>query len=952
MNDTLKQSLHGVAVYNPDLLSKTELISYFVARRPLLDRLLGDLRREATPQHRLIIGQRGMGKTTLLRRLRYGIEDDPELSRRWLPLTFPEEQYDVVRLSDLYLNCIDALGDTLEEMGRHAEAEALDGAVEALPDRAEPERARQALEILLGAARRLDRGLVLLIDNIELVFERLKEHQWTLRELLSVEQRLLLVGASASMLEATYVYKEPFYDFFLVHELKGLNEGEMRDVLRNLAQLGKTPAVERVLDEDPARIRTLHVLSGGNPRTLVLLYGVLAQGTEGDVRSDLERLLDQCTPLYKARFEALPAQMQQIVDAMAIHWDPISAGELAAQVRLEAKAVSSQLNRLADQGLIEKVEYHPAGKLGYQVAERFFNIWYLMRASRRVRRRLVWLVEFLKLFYGREHLAPHARRHLRAETGADANSRVRHAEYSLALAEAVEERPLRRALESTAMRVLTVDRELREKLSQIIDLEGIDAELKPLVDKHRAAAELQEVVAAAEVRWEGWDPKRFGELLGGVVLLSPAQKLQIARSLANWDQFQIEQFEKICSEEMKGWGKVISAFDREKLRHALLSGFMSELEDVDGAETAAVVLDAPGLPAIALSRLLESRVDIQRIESLRTALGGCFSCGPWYTYGNLLQDHLGRFEEAEKAYRRAIELGPAFAYPWNGLGNLLKNHLGRFEEAEGAYRKAIELDPGAAYPWNNLGNLLKDYLGQLEEAEEAYRKAIELDPALAFSWNNLGNLLKGYPGRLEEAEEAYRRAIELDPTFAFYWDNLGNLLQHHLARLEEAEEAYRKAIELEPTYAYFWSSLAWLRYTRGKVDEETESAACKAVELDPTDLDSAHTLATILAYRDNWPEAEPLARRFLIEGSPEFHQTTWPDLLLFFREAARTGHAPDAVRMLDDLGFGERWRPLREALAAISAGTRAYLRRIAPEVRQPAEQLLLDLGAESLPDRP
>ncbi|MGH8565943.1 MAG: hypothetical protein ACREXW_18395 [Gammaproteobacteria bacterium] len=30
-------------------------------------------------------------------------------------------------------------------------------------------------------------------------------------------------------------------------------------------------------------------------------------------------------------------------------------------------------------------------KAAYQIAERFFNIWYLMRASRRVRRKLIWL---------------------------------------------------------------------------------------------------------------------------------------------------------------------------------------------------------------------------------------------------------------------------------------------------------------------------------------------------------------------------------------------------------------------------------------------------------------------------------------------------------------------------------------------------------------------------------
>jgi len=403
--------LHGAAIYNPHLLSPEELKKYFVVRRELLEHLLDELRREAPdhpPQHRLIVGTRGMGKTTLLRRLALAVSEDPELGRTWLPLLFPEEQYNVARLSDLWVNCLDALGDGLEAAGDLDRASELDALVAALPKADEEQRADQALTHLKGLAGRMDRRLILLIDNVDIVLDRLKDTHWRIREVLAAEPRLLLIGASSRMLEATYEYQGAFYDFLKIHELRGLSLDETRELLCNLARIANQPRVASLIENEPGRLKTLHNLTGGNPRTAILLFGVLAQGPDGDVRADLERLLDQCTPLYKARFEELPAQAQQVVDGLAVSWDPITAGDLAGRLRMEVNKVSSQLSRLESQGVVEKVRIAPGTRAGFQIAERFFNIWYLMRTSRRLRKRLVWLVQVLKVMYSQDELKSHA----------------------------------------------------------------------------------------------------------------------------------------------------------------------------------------------------------------------------------------------------------------------------------------------------------------------------------------------------------------------------------------------------------------------------------------------------------------------------------------------------------------------------------------------------------------
>ena len=44
--------------------------------------------------------------------------------------------------------------------------------------------------------------------------------------------------------------------------------------------------------------------------------------------ADLEVLLDQVTPYYKARIEEYSTQQQRaVIDAIALHWDPIASGD-------------------------------------------------------------------------------------------------------------------------------------------------------------------------------------------------------------------------------------------------------------------------------------------------------------------------------------------------------------------------------------------------------------------------------------------------------------------------------------------------------------------------------------------------------------------------------------------------------------------------------------------------
>ena len=432
--------LLGLALYNPAILSDDAFLANFVARGELVQHFLsrlGDIEPTGLASHHLILGQRGMGKTSFLRRVAIGVRDDPALSAVLLPLSFREEQYNVHNLHVLWCNCLDALGDWFERTGESEKAAALDLEVEELTHGKPDPEGEPALAAFRRWTRAEGRRPLLLLDNIDIILDGLRTQQWSLRRVLQQAGGIVVVGACASFLEATADRDAAFYDFFQITLLERLEADAMLTCLRRLAETRGEQGrkVLTLLATDPGRIRTLHDLTGGNPRTLTLLYLLLELDAEGEVFGDLERLLDQVTLLYKARVEDLAPQARVVLDALALAWNPSVAADLAAATGLPTTTVSTQLDRLQRDGIVEKVSISTSSRAAYQLGERFFNIWYLMRhGPRRQRQRLRWLAEFLRALYTPTQLRDRARGLLNAEDrhGTD------RGHYLMALGDAME----------------------------------------------------------------------------------------------------------------------------------------------------------------------------------------------------------------------------------------------------------------------------------------------------------------------------------------------------------------------------------------------------------------------------------------------------------------------------------------------------------------------------------
>ena len=776
------------SIYNPGNQTSEEIISNFVVRLPEFDELFGAIKNdkmEKPPQHYLIQGQRGYGKTTLLLRLNIEIKRDKELNCWLYPIMFNEEQYGMLTLAKLWEEVIDILENDYEEFS------GLSDQIDKLYDKISPEE--EIFKLLNNELKRKNKKLVILLDNFgDRIQNFNKKENQRLREVLITCSYIRFIGASSVVLEFYYDYKQSFYDFFKVITLDELNKDETISLLQKLGETYKSEEIKKIINEQPARIEALRRLTAGVPRTIVMLFQIFVDDETGSSFNTLEALLDKVTPLYKHRLDNLSAQQQAIIDAIAQNWDAISTKEISKITRIASKAVSSQLNQLEKSQLVKKISTSTKNKL-YQINERFFNIYYLMRlGKRRNRNRVIWLVKFLEIWCEEKELIARTKRHIDSIKSKKMDDGYTYI-ISQSLAKTHIPPELQHKLIIETRKYLTYKHSKYCRYLEKSHFEVLDEVLEDVKKNNIESAK-------RKLRKDDFEQDVVGYIIGEIYRDEIKDyKSAIPFYLESVKQGLTAAMNNIAllyENELKDYGNAekyylmaVEKGDSNAMFNLALM-YTNELKDYDKAEKYYLLaIDKDYVDAMYnLALLYENKFDdYARAEKYYLMAIDKDYVDAMYNLALLYEEKFKNYNNAEKYYLMAIEKQDSDAM--NNLALMYTLKLKNYKKAEKYYLMAIE--KGEVSAMYNLALIYEEHFKDYKKVEKYYLMAIEKGDVS--SMFNLALIYEEHFKDYKKAQTYYIMASENGDSNAL--DNLATLYLNEFKDYKKAEKYYRMAVK-------------------------------------------------------------------------------------------------------------------------------------------------------------
>jgi len=386
--------------YTPAEMPAQELEATFAARGHTVEYLLKSLREQVhsgTLSSFVITGPRGSGKSTIIQMVALRIGQDAKLKAAWMPVVFPEEQFNIGSLRDL-------LAATLQMLKTQGIAQAQVWLDKAEAETNEEQSLQLAMTGLREITRQQDKRLILFIENLNQLLGECLDDQMkgTFRRLLMSDPFMMVIGSAVHVFDSLKSYDEAFFNYFGQVPLGRLTAEEVSDLLRLRANFDGNHEFLKELPSHLSKVRAIVHLSGGNPRLILMLYELLTQREAATIVQCLRRLVDELTPLLKHEIENLPPQQRRIIHALMEKGGAAQPTDLVERTRLPLNAITTQLGRLKEAQFVEVLGGGKGRTANYIVPDKLFAVWYQMRYLGQNRRRIEMFVEVLRVWFEEE----------------------------------------------------------------------------------------------------------------------------------------------------------------------------------------------------------------------------------------------------------------------------------------------------------------------------------------------------------------------------------------------------------------------------------------------------------------------------------------------------------------------------------------------------------------------
>ncbi len=737
------------------------LAEFEIITNSLLDKKVND-----PLQHELVLGRRGSGKSTLMKRIEIEILENNKLSKKYIAINLAEEQAGIYRLFDLWEQVI-------EELKHQLDIEIV------IKDYAgfsnNQDYTRYLYQLIHELCAKHKKRIVLLLDNFDRIVENFSDDGNLLRETLINYSDIQIIAASTRMDEHFWRYDMPFYEFFRRHRLDALSREEIIKLLYHWSDVMQIAKLRTFVDNNPGKIENIRLLTDGLPRTLQFFIQMVLQNEAANSYDYLKKIMDNVTPLYQERLNSLPAQLKKTVLEMAFIWEASTTKQLVEKVKMESKLVSANLKTLVEKGIADKIETSKKNHL-YRISERFFNMWLIItQGNPEQKRKAKWLSIFLENWYDASDLRTLAKQHIDNLK----NNKISW-DKALIFSKALSQSKYISLLERDKIIDLTEKIRDRKVKNCLIEL-----------------------------------PERFDDIMDKASILVEGGKIEEAITIVNNIENEEDGYKFVILGSLYSQIKDIMEAERVNLQgiekgnvYAMYN--IAVLYDEQGKYTEAekYYLKAIGKGIVrALFNLALMYDNQEKFPEAEKYYMMAIEKGDEKVLNTLAFFYFRqkKYSEAERYYLMAIDKGNVKA-----LSNLavLYNDQKKYKEAEKYYLIAIE--KGNVESLFNLA-LLYDNKEKFADAEKYYLIAIE--KGNVESLHNLA-LLYYNQEKFEEAEKYYLLAIEKGNVESLY--NLA-LLYHNQEKFADAEKYYLIAIEKGDVESLY--NLALLYYNQEKFAE-------------------------------------------------------------------------------------------------------------------------------------